>query len=662
MHYLTGYDISFNKVKQLAKLCQLSLWPNEKESFLTPENAVNVPDSLYVVTENITDLKLRHLFQLPIETLIDANATKQSIRDFLKSQTKHKYSNAFSFLLTGPVIYQYDVASIFTQALQGRLQFSEERNEAIHLALHESLVNGLIHGNLHLSSELRQTTKGFVSYSDLVDKRLNTPSFARKAISISAVWNKTKLEIKIRDEGMGYSLSRILQQSDSFSTAKSGRGLRMIACAADSCTIENYGKEITLSFLRENSKNKQTRTAWAQGSEALGKTDLSDCRVLIVEDNKSNQALLAGLLAQIGITKLEVASDGVEGLNKVLSFLPDLIILDITMPLMDGYEVLQRLKSVDITRDIPVLIQTASDTREARDRTFRTGASDFITKPINPLEFFARVRVHLENRKLVQNLKNQLRQINKELSTAQDMQMHLLPSPDVLKRIQTRIGLKIESFFVPSARLGGDFWQILPLSKNKTGIYLCDFSGHGLAAALNTFRMHTLIFQQQISIKNPSDFLKMLNEQLCQLLPRGQFATFFLGVFDMEKKTLSYAGAGSPPPFLKTGSGFHLLATQGLPLGISRTAIYDNYTVDFNEGDKLMLYSDALTESPSKHGLRLGEEGLLSLTKPAFECADLNEGIQLLTRNFFNLVPPPPQDDVTVIFIENCFQKEKNKK
>lgn len=659
MHYLTGYDVSFNKIKQLAKLCRLSLWPSEKDPFLTPENAVSIPDSLYVVTDEITDLKLRHLFQLSVESIIDANATRQSIVDFLKNQVRHKYKNALSFLLTGPVIYQYDVASLFTQALQGRLQFSQERNEAIHLALHESLVNGLIHGNLHLSSELRQTTQGFVSYADLVDKRLNTPAFARKAISISAIWNKTRLEIKIRDEGMGYSLARILKQSDSFSSAKSGRGLRMIACAADSCTIENYGKEITLSFLRENQHNKQAKGSWAQGTENFVRTDLSDSRILIVEDNKSNQALLAGLLAQIGINKIEVAADGIEGLNKVLSFLPDLIILDITMPRMDGYEVLQRLKSVDITRDIPVLIQTASDTREARDRTFKSGASDFITKPINPLEFFARVRVHLENRKLVQDLKNQLKQINKELSTAQDMQMHLLPSVDMLKRVKNRYTLNVASYFAPSARLGGDFWQILPLPKNKVGIYLCDFSGHGLAAALNTFRMHTLIFQQENPIKKPSDFLKELNEKLCQLLPRGQFATFFLGIFDQDKQTLSYAGAGSPPPFLKTHKGFHLLATQGLPLGISPMAVYDNYTIEFKPGDRLMLYSDALTETLSKHGLRLGEEGLLELAKPAFDTVDLEQGMTHLTKAFFNLIPPPPQDDITIIFVERVCQKDK---
>lgn len=661
MHYLTSDGVSLNKIKQLAKMCRLPLWPSPEKPFLEAKDVIDIPDSLYVIAEDITELRLRELFELPIESIVDAHATQRSIKDFIRCQTRHKYSNALSFLLTGPIIYKYDIASVFAHALWKRIRFSDNRRSAIHLAIHEALVNGLIHGNLQLSSALRQTTQGYVSYSDLVAQRLDTPAFARKAISISAVWNRSRLEIKIRDEGMGYSLAQILKQSDSPMSAKSGRGLRMIACAADSCTIENYGKEITLFFLKESTQHIHEPVSWAQGSDNTPKTDLSDSRVLIIEDNKSNQALLAGLLTQIGINKIEVAADGIEGLNKVLSFMPDLIILDITMPRMDGYEVLQRLKSVEMTRDIPILIQTASDTREARDRTFKAGASDFITKPINPLEFFARVRVHLENRHLVESLRNQLKQINHELLTAQDMQRHLLPAPDMLKRIRSRYGLNIDSYFIPSAKLGGDFWQLFPLSQNRLGIYLCDFSGHGLAAALNTFRMHTLIFQQRLKIKKPSDFLKKLNDQLYQLLPRGQFATFFCGIFDMNQRTLSYAGAGSPPPFLKNQSGIHLLATQGLPLGISLGSEYDDYTIAFGPGDKFVLYSDALTESPSQHGLRLGEEGLLSLVKPSLDYTDLSKGLSHFVNAFFNLIPPPPQDDVSVIFVEGLMIQEKKK-
>ena len=220
-------------------------------------------------------------------------------------------------------------------------------------------------------------------------------------------FNQTRLEIKIKDEGVGYSLEQILKRSSGDVSSKSGRGLQIIAHAVDSCTIDNYGKEITLSFLRENKENRSIQNL-SSVPEFVTQTDISNGKVLIIEDNKSNQALLAGLLTQIGIHKIEIASTGKEGIEKAVLFHPDLIILDIVMENMDGYEVLLALKKMPDVKNIPILIQTSSDTREARDRTFKAGASDFITKPINPLEFFTRVRVHLENKKLVEYLSSQL--------------------------------------------------------------------------------------------------------------------------------------------------------------------------------------------------------------------------------------------------------------
>ena len=187
------------------------------------------------------------------------------------------------------------------------------------------------------------------------------------------------------------------------------------------------------------------------------------------------------LLNVIGINRIETARDGVEGLQKVVSFQPDLVILDITMPRMDGYEVLHHLKSADETKDIPVLIQTASDTREARDKTFSAGATDFITKPINPLEFFSRVRVHLENKLLISKLEMQLEQINEELALAQRMQKDLLPKEEMLRGVRETYKIDIAFYFEPSSKLGGDFWELIPIDDSKLAFYICDFSGHGVS-------------------------------------------------------------------------------------------------------------------------------------------------------------------------------------
>lgn len=652
-------SVPSEKAAKIARLLKFKLWPNQKSQGLTFDQTEDFSEDMYVLIQDPTEEKLSDILKHKIKGVIDVNAAPKSMKDFVQEVKENKYPNIMAVLLTGPTVYKHDVATFFTKSLQVRRKYSDERRKAIHLALHESLVNGLLHGNLELSSVMRETTKGVLSYSDLIDKRLKTPEYATKAISIMAMWNKSKLEIKIKDEGMGYSLAQILKQSEKKSAPKSGRGIQIIAHAVDSCSIDNYGREITLSFLKENKKSKSIQNLMATPNNSE-KTNLSESKVLIVEYSKSNQALLSGLLVQLGVNKIEIAEDGIEALHKVLSFEPDLIILDTQIPKMDGYEVLQRLKSVNETSKIPVLIQTETDTREIRDRTFKAGASDYITKPINPLEFFARVCVHLENNQLVKSLTKSLNQVYTELSNVQEMQKKLLPEKRSIEHIKKNYNANIVSYFEPSDWLGGDFWQLIPLGNKKFALCMCDFSGHGLASALNTFRIHTLIYQMGKRIKEPAEFLKTLNKHLVKLLPRGQFATVFFGVFDMKNNTLKYAGAGSPSPFLKTENSIHMLATQGLPLGISKGAEYTEYKTDFMPKNKLLVYSDALTESVSVQKNRVGEAGFLNIAQAVLGYTDLQEELDNIMEAFFKLAPSKAQDDITVVIVESMNEMEKN--
>ena len=652
MIYLTGNDVTIEQVYRIANEMDISLWPNQKNPIFKLTSKRRVPAVLNVLAGDITEERLKALFAKGVCDIIDANALPESAQDYMMYKSNHVMDYSIGFLLTCPVIYACDVARIFTEALNARLQLTTGRRDKIQLALHEALVNGLIHGNLQIGSELRQSARDFVEYSRLLNERLNDPAYAQKSVSIWATWNDKKLEIKIRDEGAGYAISTAMQKKPELK-AKSGRGLRLIATTADSCTIEDFGREITLSFmLGETEHYAVSEMADVTSSETPEQVmDLSDCRVLVMEDNLSNQTLIARLLNVSGITNIDMAADGIEGLQKVVQNRPDLIILDITMPRMNGYEVLHHLKSTSQTQDIPVLIQTASDTRETRDKTFSSGATDFISKPINPLEFFARVKVHLENRQLVKGLQNKLGQLNEELQAAQKMQVAMLPSQSVLKDIRLRYNLDIAHHFAPSSKLGGDFWQLFPISSSKIAIYLCDFSGHGVAAALNTVRLHTLITQMNKHIGAPSGFLQKINTQLYDLLPRGQFATFFCGIIDIERKTLTYAGAGSSPPFLCDGKMITRLNTRGLPLGITSRPSYEDHVVAFTPGCNLLMFSDAFTEAPNENGDRLGNDGFEKMVFEIMKQTDVQLGMQQIMDKFFEYAPPPPPDDATSVFV-----------
>ncbi len=653
MQYLTTDTVSVKKTKQMAQAAGLNLWPSAAKPRIDDLTHAEMPAGVSVLTHELTDQKLTALLNLPVENVIDAEVDEKSVRTFLKKEGTVRLKKTLGILLTGPVIYKCDIAKIFTEALRRRLNFSVGRFEGIHMALHESLVNGLTHGNLGLSSAMRQTTDDFLRYAKLLGERLKDPNFAHKALGVVATWNEQKLEIKITDEGEGYALQTDMTQMPSVS-AKSGRGLRLIAGTADSCTIDDFGREITLSFLlKETEHYKANESISDESFKNPSAPDFSKCRVLVVEDEKSNQTLLCRFLNIIGIQDIDIASDGLEALYKVADKKPDLIILDLTMPRMNGYEVLHHLKSTEQTRNIPVLIQTASDTRETRDQAFKLGATDFLIKPINPLAFFARVKVHLENRLLIKHLKNQLAQIDEELASAQKMQEQLLPTPQVLAEVREKYHLDIAQFFEPSSRLGGDFWQLFPISDHEVGIYICDFSGHGVSAALNTFRLHAIITSMNRKITTPSAFLMELNRRLLLLLPRGQFATFFFGIWNVKSKTITYSAAGAPRPILKSGRKKVFLQTRGMPLGITQRPEYTDYKVKFKKGDSILLFSDALSESPNAAGERLGEEGFAKQIARAFSAKTAQRVIDGVMDRFFEFTKPPLPDDATAVFVRS---------
>lgn len=657
--YITSDNTSDTYVKHLAQQINFTLWPSAQNPYINTKSHTNFPKALHVIAEQMNENQLEKLFKLPIRSIIDGNASDTAIHSFLKPEISPLYNNCLGVLLTCPVIYKCDLARIFTQALYERLHFSHAYYEAIHIVLHESIVNALIHGNLQLSSGLRQSARACIEYAHLLNERLNNPLYSKKSIQIWACWNHQYLDIRIRDEGIGYEIPKTLKKASKKCSA-TGRGLEMITGVADSCTISDSGREMRLSFrltpqLPENENEISTET-----TSLPQIADLSKSQILIIEDNPVNRLLLIKLLKTMGISHIKTSANGIKALKKTEKFSFDLIILDLKIEGLSGYDVLNALKKNPKTAGIPVIIQTAAQEEEAREKVFAAGAVDFITKPVNPLEFFSRVKVHLENRLLINNLTNQLTRIESELQTAQQMQIQILPGAKQIEKIEQKYAIEIAHYFTPSSSLGGDFWQIFDISKTRVGIYLSDFSGHGIAAALNTFRLHTLISQIDKSrIRSPAVFLKTLNSRLYDLLPRGQFTTFFFGIIDTEEKTLRYASAGSVPPFLKTDNNETQLPSRGVPLGILTAPVYKENIVPFLPGSLLLLMSDALIEAKTLDGQLLGYTRFLKMARPFFKTSRTTLMLDKIMASFFQSCPPPPADDITIIAIRHKYPTQK---
>ncbi|OUS12952.1 hypothetical protein A9Q97_05510 [Rhodospirillales bacterium 47_12_T64] len=388
--------------------------------------------------------------------------------------------------------------------------------------------------------------------------------------------------------------------------------------------------------------------------EKVSFEDISNRKILVVDDAQSLLDLIACILKKVGFTNIHLVKNGQEAMEIITSWAPDLIILDLMMPVMDGMEVCRQVRSSEKTASIPIIVQTGMDDNKERLKAFESGASDLITKPINALELVARTKLHLHNLLLTEEKLSYQQEINDELAMAKEVQKNLLPSPCSLVKIRKQTKLNISSFFQPSSALGGDFWGAKTLSNDCIGFYITDFSGHGVVSALNTIRLHTLMFDVDDQWLEPSVLLTNLNQKLCDMLPTGQFATMILGVISPEDKQMHYAASAAPAPILGSWSNlskYEYLDTTGLPLGINKSATYKTHQIPFDKENFLLCFSDALIETKMTTGETLEDEGLIKLLKNLATQKANPDLLDQVIATFFENSGNNLRDDLTAL----CF-------
>lgn len=340
--------------------------------------------------------------------------------------------------------------------------------------------------------------------------------------------------------------------------------------------------------------------------------DLSECRVLIVDDVKANVDVLVQALREDH--KLSVALDGESALRSVEKNPPDLVLLDIVMPGLDGYEVCRRLRAAPASQDLPVMFLSSLDEVKNKTQGFEVGGNDYLTKPFEMLEVKARVRSLLKAKAYSDAVKEK---IAAELAVAKDIQFGILPS-NVAARVKGT-PLEICAMLEPAREVGGDLYEVLRLEDGRLLVAIGDVSGKGIPAALFMAVTTTLLRTMARQYTKPEEILLQANNALSIQNPRGMFVTMQCMIVDPATGSVTCANAGHPSAvLLRPGAEPRLvLESTAMVAGVMEGIDIGAETLAMQPGDALVIYTDGVTEAFNPKGELFGDERLLDCLKSA---------------------------------------------
>ena len=382
---------------------------------------------------------------------------------------------------------------------------------------------------------------------------------------------------------------------------------------------------------------------------------MSRGNILIVDDVPANLRLLSQILTEEGY-HVRPVPDGPLAVAAAQAEPPDLILLDIRMPEMDGYDVCEQIKLDARTRDVPIIFISALDATQDKVRAFRVGGVDYVTKPFQAAEVLARVETHLSLRALQKQLQDQNETMARELALAGEIQASFLPSS-----LPELPGWQLSAAFQPAGQAAGDFYDLIPLPGGCLGIVMADVAGKGAGAALYMALSCTLIRTYADDYPTAPDLvLAAANRRILKDTSAGQFVTVFYGILDPATGRLVYSNAGHCPALLfcsRDDHEPHGLIRTGMPLGVFADATWELEAVQLGPGDLLVLYTDGITEAHHELPDLFGEERLLASVRAGLDAAGarrppaggIQDRILAAVHHFVDGTPQP--DDIALVLL-----------
>ena len=381
--------------------------------------------------------------------------------------------------------------------------------------------------------------------------------------------------------------------------------------------------------------------------------DLRSAKVLLVDDTEANLDVLCELL-EAEEYRISMAPNGEIALRIAGRIMPDLILLDVMMPGIDGFEICRRLKGDEKTREIPIIFITAEDLTESVVTGFEVGGVDYITKPFRDREVLVRVRNALLTKYLFDQNRAYQEKMEKELQTAHELQMGLMPGE------QPRLeGFDIAGRCLPAEQVGGDFFQYFELAQGGLAISLADVTGHAMEAAIPVVLFSGMLETQMESGGALEELFGRLNHSVHRILDSRTFVCFEMAQIDPVKRCLRMGNGGCPHPFhyrAATGEVVELKQEETYPLGIRSDTSYLSLEVQLERDDRVVFFSDGIVEAENEQGEMFGFERMAQAIRRG--CGNgagaesLLEGIIAEMRDFVGETPQVDDQTVVALVVE----------
>lgn len=343
--------------------------------------------------------------------------------------------------------------------------------------------------------------------------------------------------------------------------------------------------------------------------------------ILVVDDNKAN-LMNAGEILH-GSYKLAYANSGELAIKYLERNIPDLVLLDIMMPGMDGFEVMSRIMANENWRRIPVIFLTADRAPETEVKCLASGAVDFIGKPFDPNIMSSRVQRTIELEELRRNLADRVAELMREqeeiikkqerveaeLAVASSVQQGMLPD---LSAFSGNPHFEVAAYMKPAKEIGGDFYDFFTFGEDKMALTVADVSGKGMPAAMFMSSVKTCLRAYSKFCTTTSEIIARANNMLCLDNVYELFVTVWSGILDYRTGLLSYTNGGHNPPLIRqNGGSFEYVRNRhGSLLAVFENQKYGDSYLRLSHGDTLFIYTDGITEQMDSEKNLYGEERL----------------------------------------------------